>query len=421
MKLYIFITTPIIIAGGNQCYLAAKAKYLESIGWKVVVFSPNQRRGKLHCLISSLNKYLSGNVIELALPPFKFPSFIISMVLERMGKIVGDFSNYDEKIIESHEDTYSQWGELFANKIKARHYFFSMNEIYRGANTYYESKIDFYKFKFSRKEIEGSLNTFVRLFEGYRSISQKDIHGYLIVDECPIQDYECEIVDNIQKQDWNICYIGRGNKSYVPNILEDVGRFAKIYSDKKIQLITVGDIDIHRNDIEKILEDNTNLNICELGLLHPIPKSLFMKVDVIIAGSGSARHSCEEGAIVIVADTETKQSDGILGYETLNSVYKSADSVCTDFVDALRRVLVEKVHLKLPYRFPPKLGVEEQTRQHFELFSMSERKLEYYDEKKLLKGEIDWVAVTKLYTFYYFPKLTRVASSFFKMLKKNCN
>ena len=410
MKLYIFVTTSIQIAGGNQCYMAAKAKYLESTGWRVVVFSPNTDRSKQHCLIDYLDKYLEGNIIELVMPPFKYPKAIIPKVVKKMENVIGDTSVYDEIIMESHEDSLSQWGELLARKITARHYFFMMNEFYRGEKSYYEKKIGFYEFKLNRQEIEGSLVTLERLFDGYRKISHNDLHGVLKLDECPIQDYKCDVVDAIQKQDWNIWYIGRGNKTYVPNIIKDVGRFAGLYPEKSIQFLTVGDMDLHRKLIEDVLAENKNLSVTELGFLHPLPSRLFKKTDAVIAGSGSARHSCEEGAIVIVADTETKMSDGILGYETLNSVYQSEDSVCTDFVDALKRVLIDKVYLQMPYRFPPKLGVEEQTKQHFELFAMSERNLAYYDEKELIKGKTDWVAVSKLYLFYYMPTFSRIVS-----------
>lgn len=407
MNLYIFITTPITIPGGSQCYVAAKAKYLESIGWKVVVFSPNTNKSVTHCPIKYLDKYLKENIIELSLPPFKFPSTFVSHVLRKMSRIIGDISIYENKIIESHEDIYSQWGELLANRVKARHYFFLLNEFYRGVNSYYEEKMDFYNFKFDRKEIEGTKETFKRLFEGHREISSNDLGRELTLDECPILDYENEQVDNIIRFDWNICYIGRGNKSYVPNILNDVGKFAGLYLNKEIQLILVSDIDFHRHILDGLSETYKNLHICELGLLHPIPSSLYNKIDVVIAGSGSARHSCEEGAIVIVADTETKMSNGILGYETQNSVYRAEDSICTDFVDALKRVLIEKVQKKLPYRFPPRLGVEQQTKQHFELFSMSTKMLEYYDEDKLLDGKKDYMAILKLYAYYHFPVICK--------------
>lgn len=406
MNLYIFITTSLKVAGGNQCYTAAKAKFLESEGWRVLVFFQSDRVYKHKCLIDYLNKFKDCDITGISNPPFKFPGWLRNKILSRMLSVVGDYSSYEQIIIESHEDSYAQWGELLAKRLKARHYFFTMSEFYRGPNRYYEEKIEFYNFKFNRKEIEGSLTTLQRLFEGYRVITTADVHGFLLLDECPIQDYKCSKVDDIQRKDWNICYIGRGNKSYVLNIINDVGRFAGLHPEKRIQFITVSDMEIHRQAIDEILSANHNLNICELGLLHPIPSSLYGKTDVVIAGSGSARHSCEEGAIVIVADTETKQSDGLLGYETLNSVYKDEDSVCTDFVDALKRVLVDKVHLQLPNRYPPKIGVEKQTKQHFGLFAMSDRKYEYYDEQRLVEGKRNWVVTFKIFLHNYFPRIT---------------
>lgn len=406
MNIYIFITTSIKVAGGSQCYTAAKAKFLEENGWKVIVFFQGDRVLEHKCLIDYFNKFLGCDVTGISNPPFMYPKWLRNKILNKMLNLIGEYRYSDQIIIESHEDSYSQWGEILASRINARHYVFLMNEHYRGVNSFYEDKIDFYDFKFNRREIEGTQTTYDRLFEGYRTILPEEIHGVRKLDECPIQDYRCEIIDDIQKKDWNICYIGRGNKPYVQNILKDVGTFANKHKSKSIQLLTVGDMDIHRDEINRILLENENLVVRELGYLHPLPLSLYEKVDVVIAGSGSARHSCEEGAIVIVADTETRMSDGILGYETLNSVYKSDDSVCSDFSDALERVFVEKVQLNLPYRFPPKLGVEKQTEQHFELFNMSDRKYEYYDEKKLVEGNRNWKFVVKIAFHNYFPNIT---------------
>lgn len=384
MKKYIFVTYPITYAGGVQCYVAAKAKYLESQGWSVnVLFASVESKKGINPL---LDKYLKDGVMALYRPSY-YPDYLIKKHLDKICKTVGPKEDFDEIIIESHNCEMSIWGELIAEKYNARHYIYLVNEHYRGKNKCYEKYIDFFLFKFQRKEILGELQTFNRLFEGYREVKTSDFPGEVVIDEAPIQDIPSPKVADLAKKEWNICYIGRGMKPYVENILTQVGDFAGLYPEKEIQLVTVGDMDCRRDVINQVMSEHNNLSITELGMMFPLPLMLYEKVDVVIAGSGSARHSAEIGAITIVADSETLQSDGILGFETLNSVYASSDSVCTSFTDALKRVLVDKVYLKMENKFPKRKGVEWCTKQNFELFAHSEREKIYYSYDKLTGGE----------------------------------
>lgn len=398
------MTTSTKDVGGNQCYVAAKAKYLEEEGWEVFVFCSAAKPKSIHCPISFLEKYLKkGNITAMGLPPFMLPKFMVRRTLNRMVKSLGTIDPSEDCIVESHMDVDSQWGELLASRIGARHYNYMMPEEYRKGKSY-EKKMDFYIYKFKRKELLGSMNSFPRLFEGHLNVSESDFPAAVLIDESPIQDVFNEKVDKLERKDWNICYIGRGNKSYVTNIIADTAKFAAQYPQKNIQLVFVSDnLITHQELIEEVQQTSSNLSINNLGMLHPIPKMLYEKVDVVIAGSGSARHSCEEGALVIVADQESKQSVGILGYETMNSVFRDEDSVLSDFCDALKRVLVNKDYLNKQNKWPEKMGVAKCTEQNFWLFSQSERKLEYYDENKLLEGRVDLVKIIKWYVYRFFP------------------
>lgn len=410
MRKYIFITHSIKNVGGVQCYLAAKAKYLEDHGWKVYVFYAGNMSSRYKCPINYLEKYVSGNILWLGIAPFKMPRWLISKTLKRMLRLIGNIDVDDENLIESHADTFSQWGEMLASRIQGRHYFYTMNEGFRGKSQCYEQKMDFYIFKFNRKEILGAQSTFNRLFEGYLKITSADYPGDFYIDESPIQDVYNENVSLLTKKDWNICYIGRSNKSYVPSIISDVGRFAELHPEKEIQFVIVTDPGCCKEQTSKIKSCHSNLYISELGLLHPIPKELYSKVDVVIAGAGSARHSCEEGALVIVADTETKKANGILGYETMDSVYNQKDSVVTDFCEALERVLVEKVYLKLDNKYPKRKPVEYSVLHNFALYEQSERQKIYYDESRLLEGDTNYLAMMTTWLAHNFPKfLIRLA------------
>ena len=227
----------------------------------------------------------------------------------------------NEIIIESHNDIMALWGELLAKQLLARHFFWTANEQYRLPTQYYKEKIDLFLFKFDRKEIFGSCNTVNRLLEGFRIVTPDNFEGVLI-DEDPVQDVVNDKVDNLKKYDWTICYIGRSNKPYMTNIISDVGLFASCHKDKSIQFVVVGDIGFHSEELKAIDNKNVNLIVTELGNLHPLPRILFKKVDVVIAGSGSARCSVYEGTLTILADPETGMSNGMLGYDTIDSVYK---------------------------------------------------------------------------------------------------
>lgn len=405
MKYYIFITSSIKGVGGNQCYISAKAQYLEANGWTLHVFNATYHSNRIKCPIDYMNKHLDDTVETLGLPPFKNPKIFVKWTLNKMLKRLGPVKNDDEIIIESHDDSSSQWGELLASQIHARHYIYLMTEIYRGSGKTYLDKMPFYDFKYKRKEIIGCALTFNRLFEGIRTVSDEDLPGIIMLNEAPIQDIDNSQINNITKQDYNICYIGRGSKPYVGNIIQDVGYFAGRHSDKSVQFIIVGDLNIHRSALNDVLSKNPNLNCIELGLLHPIPKSLYGKVDVVIAGSGSARHSAEPGALVLVADPESRLSNGLLGYETLNSVFQDEDSVVSSFSDALERVLVDKGYIGKQNRFVPDPSVEECVQNSFRLYSLSERSFIYYDKNDLLNGQKDVKAVLRALVNNYCPTL----------------
>ena len=406
MKLYVFITTSLKVAGGNQCYTAAKAQFLEENGWKVLVFFQGDRVRKNKCLIDYFDKFEDCDITGISNPPFMYPRWIREKILSKMIRHVGDYKAYDQIIIESHEDSYSQWAELLASRIHAKHFVYLMNERYRGPKMYYDKKIDFYLFKYNRKEIISGKRVISRLFEGFSYSEREDLPDYVEIDEAPIQNVENEKVNGIVRCDWNICYLGRGAKSYVPNIIRDVGRLAGSYPEKTVQLVFVSVVDMHRRLLEEVIDQNKNIRIVELGFLHPIPQSLFEKVDVVIAGSGSARHSTEAGAVVIVADPETNMANGILGYETMSTLYKEKDALVSSFYDALIRVLVDKVQLRLKNNYPPKKGVKETVLKQFELYAKSSEELQYYDEKALVEGKRNWIVSFKIFLHNFFPRTT---------------
>ena len=412
---YIIFTCDIHPIGGMQLLTAGKAEVLESMGWEVFVFFPAHGMGR--CALPYLDKYNNGGICELTLPPFKWSKHNITNTIDRMCSIIGTCAKNERIIIESHYDIASQWGEILASRIKAKHMLFLCNEIYRGKGKYYVEFLDYYDFKHKRRELAGEMDDILyKLFDGYKTVPNDETYIFKY-DENPIRDIENDKISAIERLDWNICYIGRVEKQYVPNIVCDVIRFAKIHPDKKIQFIFVGDISARRKLIESSLKGVSNIKLLELGDVVPIPKSLFKKIDVVIAGSGSAKCAAYEGVFTIVADASNSLANGVLGYDTNDELYHSHVKQ-TSFDIVLESVLVERRYDQMASILPPYMGPRECVEQNFELIKNSCSTLEYYSVKELCGHEMVHIDATCMLFYdwacHYIPMLAKLL----KLLKK---
>lgn len=420
MRKYIILTADIRVIGGMQCYVMGKLVALEKMGWEVQILFYGLDKGR-PCIFNKFTKFKKNRIPEMGLPPFSFPKIIVKTVLKRMLKRVGNIEEkYDEVIIESHDDKTAPWGEMLAKALGARHIIFLLNEKYRGKDKYYKAFIDYYKFKLNRKEILGSDSAVKFLFEDYEDDCVHTFKTNLIIEEDPIQDVYNEKLDKLVRADWNICYLGRAEKSYVPYIIEGVGEFARRHMDKRIQFIMVGDAAVQRKNLAEYIVPLSNMTLVELGDLHPLPKNLYTKVDVVIAGSGSARCSVYEGVPVIVADAITYKSEGLLGYQTQESVSNVSNSQQQSFAESLEDVFVNLLHRSLPFSYPKKITPEDCTIDNFKQIHKADKKLIYYDEDKLMSGEKDYLNAMKLIMSNVIDKtyVTRVINSVIDVQKK---
>ena len=396
MRCYVFLSE-IVGSGGVQCYVAAKTAALERTGWSVFVFGDHFVSDTTTIHILSLQKYLPQGIPLLSMHPCAIPKFLVKVVLNKIVKKIYKEGDYEEIIIESWNSQTAQWGELLAEKTKGKHFFWTANESYRGADKMYESKIDFYRFKLDRREIFSSPAVLERLFAGCREVNTENFVSVKISED-PIQDVVYPKVEALRRADWNICYIGRTNKPYVPNVVKGVIEFACSQLDKKIQFIIVGESSPIKPMLDSISQEN--LLIAEMGDLYPLPQNLYEKIDVVIAGAGSARHSVDAGALVISTDSELCCSHGILGYDTNYHTYvtdKKDDSVIQmSFFEALNRALITKEWMNSPFKWKRTPNAEECLKNQFEIISMSSIEKKYYDERELLKGRKDYLRVLRV-------------------------
>lgn len=399
MKRYIIMTYDIHPLGGCQNYLSGKCPYLEKRGWEVYVLFTGVKNGKFE--FRNLSAYADGNVPELDFIPAELTTLHCRNVIEKMMTIVSKpDTSYTESVIESHYDKMHLWGELLAERIGAKHMCFNCNEIFRGKDKYFESYLDFYKFKYERKELYGIVEqSMFHLFEGYNNVELNNKKNFNARTPDAVQDVPCPELDNFPNATWNVCYFGRILKSYVDRILSDVALFAKSYPDKLINFVIIGDEKPKEAQVHEIFDRMKNVNLILMGNRVPVPRDLVRKMDVIIAGSGCACSVVNEDVPVVVPDPDACLSNGLMGYENESSILLDEGRERESFDVTLRRVLVEnvcsKIQRKYVYNFASSTA---HYNEHMEMIADSVQIKEYYPSEALTKSQISFVR--KMHVYY---------------------
>lgn len=386
-KIYIFFTVDIRLMGGIQLYTLSKSRYLVKQGFEVYMFFDGYATES--CKIKGLEPYLKDEILGLRKLPYEYHSNLRNRLLKRMKKKIGDLSN-TEIIIESQDHTGAMWGELLGAVIHAKHMCFICNEDFFGVNKHYSDKLAFYSYKYDRKELYGiSEKSIPNLLSRYRKIDNGEECCFEAATDSPIEEVECDKLRYIGKSDWTIGYIGRIDKPYVPEIIDGVSQFALAYSDKTIQFVVVGDTTNYELLFRKIRRERSNVKVIMLGTLFPIPKQIFSKLDALIAGAGCALYSAPFMKHIIIPDAGNYKSNGLLGYDTLSTLFAEDSLKQTDFASSLVDLLVKNIYRERDYLF--NIDLVEDATVHFEAqLSISNHffcEESYYDMEALLQPE----------------------------------
>lgn len=392
-KIYIFVAHTIATIGGMEMYTAGRAKYLESCGWKVYILSPESANAKT--AIPSLSKYLKvgGDCNFLLMPPYKFKRYEQEQMLNFMIQKLNLPNIKNCKIIvESCSGARACWAELLAAKLQAYHFFIASEEAYREGWQVYDEILPFMHFKLMRNEIIGSDETIRRLFNGYKNIKGALVEiPDIIREQDAIQDVDFPAINQIAKLDWNICHIGRVTKNFVMYFINGVAELARRYPDKKINLMFVGNIDERRKNINEIFKGINNVQITELGLLVPIPRILFSKIDVVCAIAQSARFAANEGTLTIVGSTDNiEKTRGVLGYDTNEQAFGAGNF---SYCEALENVLVKRLYDNQKYMLPKLLPADEYYARFLIILENVNPRKEYYVEELMRERIRNWTAV----------------------------
>lgn len=394
MDTYIIITYDIHPIGGAQAYTAGKARYLENSGWNVVVLFNGDNSGVCH--IPYLNKFLCGGVNDLLDLPYNLhekarESIIEEIITNTIGNSIGD-----RTIIESHYDVAAFWGELLAEKLKCKHYIFCCNECYRNKNgyvTHYKNNLGFFYFKYRRNELIASKEATKKLFNGYKGVIDRLIeYPEFIVEQDPVQDVSFENVDLLPKGEWNICIISRMNKPFVREALIGVKKFSRLHPSCSINLIFIGDEAPIKEYVNDIFYGADNVKIIFWGVLVPIPRIIFKKVDVIIAVAQTARLISYEDVYVITANVLTTMASGVLGYDTQDSWYGNEIKGKT-YEDFLEDLLISDKYKNKSFNMPEHRPAEYYYEKQWDYLKYSSSKEEYYTERLKKYRHKNWIAI----------------------------
>lgn len=396
MKTYVMIHGIANIVAGGPIYDANKARYLEERGWTINVLPTDS--GKIY--ITPFKKYSGMSFPFICQPPFVFSKKELN---EKLEFLISYITLSDQIVIETGTDYTAMWGELLAKRLKAKHIVIFLDEKNPKVNKYTR---DFYKFKYKRNELASiSMKSLQHIFLPYFELDNPDHHTLLC---CCMNVVGTEdprgIVNRIPDADYVIGSIGRLNKGFVPNILEGICQFAKALPNKKIGVCLLGGAEesILRN-VKRHLDSFDNIEYYISGYIWPIPKEVFLKIDVFISGAGSAWVSANQGITTIEMDVIDYYPLGLfydLNQEECLSLNKKNATVC----DYLYEVLIYK---NIP-EIVGKCSLEKEWKwicncfdEHMRFLEASCKEAIYYQTESLWNGSLKDIVKKMVFHFIH--------------------
>ena len=380
MKTYIFIIRRICDITGAQQYVYNKMNYLESQGWRVLIFSSM----KGHILIDGFKKFEHLILPSLYLSPVYYRKSEVKRTINKIISEIGD-CDPDETIIESDISQRAVWAELIASRLKCRHLCMLVQEKYK-ANTDPQSLI---RFKYDRHELscitkKGIQMLFGEDVENVRPDARFAAHCNNVVLEVP-DKYSVMLAP---KADLTFGSLGRLDKPYVPFVVEAFRKYVAGHPDKLFNIVFIGDSSEKgkKEEIRRAFKDFSNVNLVMTGNVYPIPASFVHNVNVFVSTAGASNATYNVGIPTVRVHALTGEPVGVIGLDYMpseKSMYDSMHGVTIE--ECIDKALDKKCHIRYIYdtRVYDEKGVNEFKRQLS--FIDYTNKKEYYPEEKLLK------------------------------------
>lgn len=381
MKTYIFIIRRICNITGAQQYVYNKKRFLESQGWRVLVFS--SIKGSI--LIEDFEQYKDNIYASLYYSPSYFRKKDVERTLNSIINKIGSVQA-DSCVIESDSVPRAIWAELIASRLNCCHLLLSVQE----RHDYDEDVKEFLRFKYARHELAGITCESVNHMLGDNSLKQRSDSFFKAYCNNVIQDIE----DNYSKllnpdSDYTIGSLGRLDKPCTKAILSGLLDYVMYHSDKSFNIVMIGGglIAGRKSSLRKKLKKCSNVNLVFTGDVYPVPLSFAKKMDVFVstAGSSYATYGC--GIPTVKMNTITGKPIGIIGLDfDLKEKNLYSDEQDITFADCIERAVSEREKIEYKYSIDEnyyKRMNEEFMRQL--LFADNGKEREYYDDKLLFK------------------------------------
>ncbi len=324
-KTYILICGFADVVAGGPIYYSNKVKYLKERGWEVIVIPTNT--GK-RVFVRGMERYLGPYV------PFilDLPSEYNKKQLNRQIDFLETFVpvHRGQTIIETGTDYTNFWGEALAQRLKAKHIVIFLDEQNERVNS---KVIDFYKFKYKRGELACITAPAMRhLFRGYWDLPLEKCYSLRCSCTNSIEDYDHPFTHQIIRSDYNIGYIGRLEKPFLPTIIEGFVEFSKKNTHKTITIVFWGGAFEEKTvcSIREKFDHLYNVNLLISGYMFPLPVKALQKMDVFVSGAGSALVGAKVGRLSVKVDFLNYKVLGIMQDFRLKKYAKCpiGDSVC---------------------------------------------------------------------------------------------
>lgn len=376
MKKYVFFASSICNMGGQEQYLNNKSKRLLANGFDVYIFS--YANGNV--LLNGLKRFKSYINPILRLEPYLYKPCDMEKYLSWLEHIVKPKEN--DVYVESTVAPQAEWGELFSERICAKHIIIDLQE----QHNYSQGLRSFLKFKYDRGELFGITSKSIMQILGLECNDDLARKSYIAA-ECGgvIQEIDNPIIDKFKSKEINIGSIGRLDKPYVIPMIKDIVSFAKIYCDKSIGLLLIGggSKEIERF-IQSEIEKARNISLVITGYLYPIPERLVRKINCFICTAGSAYETMRYGCPTIVYSMSSYKPLGIFDYTVKDITQEDAVDEC-EMQDLLEQILFNdfcSTHPSLGMR-ENKIDFEKEYHRQISFFEFI-TKMQYYDVSKII-------------------------------------
>ncbi len=378
MKTYIFIFAIADFVSGGPIYNRNKIMYLKERGWRVIVIPLNE--GKIY--IHGLEEYNKNSCGFLYDSPSEFTRKQREKILDSLAKRIPDDST--DIIIETGSDHMAYWGELLAKKIGAKHFVLLLDE----NNIRLKSVgMSFMEFKYKRKELACiTKETMIKLFDGFRKLDSDSAFGLKCCCSNSVSDYENAFTDTVERRDYNLGYVGRLDKKFVPDIIDAFCSFADSVYPKCVMIALFGGCENNAQDeISSVLKKHTNIKFYISGYMWPLPVKALRKCDMFVSASGSAMATAHAGIPTLAINIYTGKPVGMIENFKNNSI-TGRDVSDKSITDYMVQVLVEK---KLPdienYDFSQEwIQICDAFDRHMEFINSSEQNLQWYDTGNMI-------------------------------------